>query len=48
MSIASLIASGSKVWLDDIAPEQITENRARGITGATSNPVIVSNIVKGG
>ncbi len=48
MSIASLIASGSKVWLDGIGADQIAENRARGITGATSNPVIVSNIVKGG
>lgn len=48
MSIATLLASGSKVWLDGVAPDEIAKNRARGITGATSNPVIVSNIVEGG
>ncbi|HET6630623.1 MAG TPA: transaldolase family protein [Woeseiaceae bacterium] len=48
MSIATLLASGSKVWLDGVAPDEIAKNRARGITGATSNPVIVSNIVKQG
>ncbi|MGH8168880.1 MAG: transaldolase family protein, partial [Woeseiaceae bacterium] len=45
MSLTALLATGSKVWLDGVAPDEITKNRARGITGATSNPVIVSNIV---
>ena len=45
MSIAALLATGSKVWLDGVAPEEIARNRARGITGATSNPAIVSEII---
>lgn len=45
MSLASLIATGTKVWLDGMAPEEIEKNRAWGITGATSNPAIVSKII---
>jgi hypothetical protein len=36
------------VWLDGVAPDEIAKNRSGGITGATSNPVIVSNIVERG
>ena len=45
MSLASLIATGTKVWLDGVDPGEIRENYARGITGATSNPTIVSKII---
>ena len=45
MSLASLIATGTKVWLDGVEPDEIEKNRARGITGATSNPAIVSKII---
>lgn len=45
MSMASLIATGTKVWLDGVKPDEIQENRAWGITGATSNPAIVSKII---
>jgi transaldolase len=45
MSLASLIATGTKVWLDGVAPEEIEKNHAWGITGATSNPAIVSKII---
>jgi transaldolase len=48
MSLASLIATGTKVWLDGVAPEDIKQNRALGVTGATSNPTIVSHIVGSG
>ena len=48
MSLQSLIATGTKVWLDSIEPGLVTLNRARGVTGATSNPIIVADIVKGG
>ncbi len=48
MSFAALLATGSKVWLDGIAADEIAKNRARGITGATSNPVIVSQILRQG
>ncbi len=48
MSLASLIASGTKVWLDGVEPGELATNRARGISGATSNPTIVSEIVASG
>ena len=48
MSLKSLIDTGTKVWLDGVEPDQIKSNRALGITGATSNPAIVSRIVANG
>src|SRR5687768_15601057 len=48
MSLASLIATGTKVWLDGVDPDAITRNRALGVTGATSNPAIVSGIIRKG
>jgi transaldolase len=45
MSLASLIATGTKVWLDGIEPDEIARNHAWGITGATSNPTIISKII---
>ena len=48
MSLKSLIASGTKVWLDGVEPEDVKRNRAQGISGATSNPIIISEIVKSG
>jgi len=48
MSLKSLIATGTKVWLDSIDPPMVKKNRAIGATGATSNPIIVSDIIKSG
>jgi transaldolase len=48
MSLKSLIDTGTKVWLDGVEPEQIQINRALGITGATSNPTIISEIIERG
>src|SRR4029078_4851216 len=48
MSLASLFTTGTKVWLDGVEPDEIKENRAWGITGATSNPTIVSKIIRQG
>lgn len=48
MSLQSLIASGTKLWLDSIEPELVKKNRNLGATGATSNPIIVADIIKGG
>jgi transaldolase len=48
MSLQSLIATGTKLWLDSIDPELVEKNRALGATGATSNPIIVSDILKTG
>ncbi|MDB5291705.1 MAG: Transaldolase, partial [Phycisphaerales bacterium] len=48
MSLKSLIATGTKVWLDSVEPELVRKNRALGATGATSNPIIISDIIKAG
>jgi transaldolase len=48
MSLKSLIDTGTKVWLDGVEPDEIRSNRALGITGATSNPTIISRIVETG
>jgi hypothetical protein len=45
MSLASLIATGANVWLDGVEPHEIARNHACGITGATSNPTIISKII---
>ena len=46
--LRSLIASGTKLWLDSIDPELVVVNRALGATGATSNPAIITNLIKTG
>ncbi|HZL36745.1 MAG TPA: transaldolase family protein [Tepidisphaeraceae bacterium] len=48
MSLQSLIACGTKLWLDSVHPDEVKKNRAWGATGATSNPIIISNIIKSG
>jgi transaldolase len=48
MSLQSLIATGTKVWLDSIDPDLIRSNRKLGATGATSNPIIISDLIKSG
>jgi transaldolase len=47
-SIRSLISHGTRLWLDSVDPELVAENRALGATGATSNPVIISDLIKTG
>lgn len=44
--LKSLIASGTKLWLDSIDPELVLKNRKIGATGATSNPIIITNLIK--
>src|SRR4029079_8680765 len=46
--LESLIATGTKLWLDSIDPELVAANRKLGATGATSNPIIVSDLIKTG
>src|SRR5919109_5459812 len=46
--LQSLIASGTKVWLDGIDPDDVALNRSWGITGATSNPIIIADLIKTG
>ena len=47
-ALKSLIATGTKLWLDSIDPELVSENRSRGATGATSNPIIIADLIKTG
>ncbi|MEL7500183.1 MAG: transaldolase family protein [Planctomycetota bacterium] len=47
-SLKSLIDAGTKLWIDSIDPDLVRENHRLGATGATSNPIIVSNLIKTG
>jgi transaldolase len=46
--LESLVAAGTKVWLDSIDPDLVKRNRAEGATGATSNPIIIADLIKSG
>jgi transaldolase len=48
MSLKSLIDTGTKVWSDSIDPDVIKSAPGLGITGATSNPIIIAGIIKQG
>ncbi len=48
MSLKSLIATGTKLWLDSIDPDLVSKNRAAGASGATSNPIIIADLIKTG
>ena len=48
MSLKSLIATGTKLWLDSVDPDLVDKNIALGATGATSNPIIISDLLKSG
>jgi transaldolase len=46
--LQSLIATGTKLWLDSVDPDEVARNRTLGATGATSNPIIIADIIKAG
>lgn len=46
--LASIIQAGTKLWLDSVDPDLIAANRKLGATGATSNPIIISDLIKSG
>jgi transaldolase len=46
--LRSLVATGTKLWLDSIDPDLVKSNRALGATGATSNPIIVGDLIETG
>jgi transaldolase len=48
MSLASLVKTGTKLWLDSVDPELVDKNIKLGATGATSNPIIISDLLKTG
>jgi transaldolase len=43
--LQSLVATGTKLWLDSIDPVLVLENFKKGATGATSNPIIVGGLI---
>jgi transaldolase len=46
--LESLVACGTKLWLDSIDPDEVSRNRAWGASGATSNPIIIADLIKTG
>ena len=46
--LQSLVAAGTKLWLDSVDPDEIARNRAFGATGATSNPIIIADLIQTG
>jgi transaldolase len=46
--LQSLVATGTKLWLDSVDPDEIARNRGFGATGATSNPIIISDLLNTG
>jgi len=46
--LESLVATGTKLWLDSVDPDLVQQSRGYGATGATSNPVIISDLIKTG
>ncbi len=47
-SIKSLLATGTKLWLDSVDPDLVRREKALGATGATSNPIIISDLIASG
>ncbi len=47
-SLKSLIDCGTKLWLDSIDPDLVLQAKKDGATGATSNPIIIANLLKSG
>ena len=46
--LRSLIATGTKLWVDSVDPRLVVSSRQSGATGATSNPIIVANLIQTG
>jgi len=46
--LESLVACGTKVWLDSVDPDEVARNRAWGASGATSNPIIIADLIETG
>jgi len=46
--LKSLVTAGTKLWLDSIDPDLVVRSREMGATGATSNPIIIADLLKTG
>jgi transaldolase len=47
-ALQSLVECGTKLWLDSVDPDEVKRNRAWGATGATSNPIIIADLIESG
>jgi len=47
-ALRSLIETGTKLYLDSVAPDEVDRNLDWGAVGATSNPAIISAIIEQG
>jgi transaldolase len=47
-AIDSLLATGTKLWLDSVDPDLVRKNASLGVTGATSNPIIITDLIESG
>ena len=48
MSLKQIADSGTKIWSDSVDPDVLDQLIPQGVTGATSNPVIIADLVKTG
>lgn len=46
--LETLVACGTKLWLDSVDPVEVAKAHEYGATGATSNPSIISGLIKTG
>jgi transaldolase len=46
--LESLVACGTKLWLDSVDPAEVEKNLSWGATGATSNPIIIADLMETG
>lgn len=47
-SLQSLVGTGTKLWLDSVDPALVQQSFKLGVTGATSNPIIIGDLIKTG
>jgi transaldolase len=47
-AMQSILDAGTKLWLDSVDPDLVAKCPQQGITGATSNPLIVADLIKSG
>ncbi len=46
--LQSLVDTGTTLWLDSVDPDEIAKYKPHGVTGATSNPIIISGLLESG
>ncbi|MEM6552762.1 MAG: transaldolase family protein [Planctomycetota bacterium] len=46
--LQQLANTGATLWLDSVDPAEIAKYKPHGITGATSNPIIISGLLESG